>query len=143
MDKPVRLKELSGLRREQGIPNELENLWGGWTFASSLAAETGIDVRSGGIFNVTSMAAQFGVGRQHFENILDADPRAKFFFHPRPGRIYGTYVSSLDAFKELYETDKRERLVEQAKALQPVATSAAKDAARVRFERGIIPLDRY
>lgn len=106
------------------MPRELLAL-GRETHANSLAAVTGVNPSSGGLFNTASMAGLLGVGHQHLENIINEEPDAAFVWHPRPSRVYASYVSSLTSWWDKREAAKHERLVANARERQSNATRAA------------------
>jgi len=104
------------------LPDEIEEVCGAdlTIRASSLAALTGgVDVRSGGIFNVTTMAAQVGVNKYYLVNSVFYKPEFVFVF--KEGKFCATYANSLQSAWDSY---KNEQLLKAPKR-QSEATRAS------------------
>lgn len=119
----LNISSLSGLRPNR-IPETLHPARDWTTLPNSLESITGCSV-DGGIFDVTSMAALAGVGRQHLENILRDDPKAAFVY--RNGSFFATMPSSLSAYWETRQANVKAGQQARATANQSKATRAALD----------------
>ena len=97
MDDLIDLTKLMSLTLGK-IPEGIHPVFEGKTRASSLAAITGCDVRSGAIFSTTSMAAFLGVDKYYLETILMTEPEAGFVYRYPSSRVFATYPGSLCAF---------------------------------------------
>jgi len=104
------------------LPDEIEEACGAdlTIRASSLATLTGlVDVRSGGIFNNTTMAAQVGVNKYYLVNSVFSKPEFAFVF--KEGKFCATYPNSLQSAWDLYKDEQLLRTRER----QPEATRAS------------------
>lgn len=109
-DYDINVCSLSGLHPNK-IPDNICPIWDSETMCSSLAAETGCDVRSGAILDTTSMSAFVGVSKYHFENIVCTEPEFSFVY--RKGRFMITYPNSLQAgwgeYQERIQVERQTR----------------------------------
>lgn len=119
----LNISSLSGLRPSR-IPEPLHPARDWTTLPNSLESITGCSIE-GGIFDVTSMAALAGVGRQHLENILRDDPKAAFVY--RNGSFFATMTNSFVPYLENRQTEKLDGQRARAAKNQSKATRAALD----------------
>ena len=135
-DEQVDLTKLTG-RRMVSIPEKLHPVRIGETMASSLAAATGVDPRSGGLYDPSSMAAVCGgVNRYYLVNTLfTSQPEFTSIIH-REGGLPAAYEDALRLAWKTYEN----RIEQFRTASTTRAKANQKRASKAAFEKRIIDL---